>query len=131
MPPSTGVETIGTVPWTCLRHWAPQGERSVGPFVVVVDRELIQHRSEMAFLDHDDVIERLRADCLHQPVCDRVRFRLPMRRPDSGDAWLCRPPIEVAASCCQIQAALGVAVKLRWIISLRSWLIKKKTYMIL
>jgi len=80
-----------------VRQWTLKKEGSVRAVMVVVVHELIQHPSEMTLADHDDVIETLPADGLHKPFCDRVRFRRPRWRPDSGDAWLCRVPIEVAA----------------------------------
>ncbi len=40
--------------------------------LVVVVHELSQHPSEMTLADHDDVIETLPADGLHEPFRDRV-----------------------------------------------------------
>jgi hypothetical protein len=54
--------------------------------MVVVVHELSQHPSEVTLADHDDVIETLSADGFHEPFRDRVHFRRPRWRPDSGDA---------------------------------------------
>jgi hypothetical protein len=57
--------------------------------MVVVVHELSQHPSEVTLADHDDPIETLPTDRLQKPFSDRVRFRRPRWRPDSGDAQLC------------------------------------------
>jgi len=65
--------------------------------MVVVVHELSQHPSEMALVEHHDVIKTFCADGLNEPFRDRVGLRRPRRRPDAGDTEAAGPHIEVAA----------------------------------
>jgi len=88
-----------TLPWIRVRDWTLKRERSVRAVMVVVVHELSQHPSEMTLADHDDVSETLPADGLHEPFCDRVRFRRPRWRRDMP------PPIRILDKSISIRTA--------------------------